>query len=67
MTGEQAAWLRAHPGYRALSRPPSGYRWSQVGMLHAEGEFEQTIVGKRPAVKLGSFECGMLESIQRPQ
>jgi hypothetical protein len=65
MTNEQSIWLRHNPNYRPLSRSPSGFRWGKVGMLHPEGIFELTPPRMRPAVRQGSFEVGVLESIKQ--
>ena len=67
MTNEQALWLRYNPSYRALSRAPSGFKWSKVGMLHPEGIFELTPPRARPVVKPGSFEVGVLEPVKQPR
>jgi len=62
MTGEQANWLRQNKEYRALGqRPGLGARYVRIGMLHADGTFELHPRGRRPNVKPGSFEVGVLE------
>jgi hypothetical protein len=66
MTNGQKLWLDSHKPYRAISNTPSGFRWTKMGMLHADGTFEATIPGKRPAVRQGSFEVGILEEIFTP-
>lgn len=63
MTGEQKTWLDAHraEGYRPLGTTPGGGRWVKIGMLHADGTFELKVGTKRPSVRMGSFEVGVLE------
>ena len=63
MTSEQAEWLRTHraEGYRALGMAPGNARWIKVGMLHPDGTFELRLGQARPAVRVGSFEVGVLE------
>jgi hypothetical protein len=69
MTGEQKSWLDAHraEGYRALGNTPGGARWVKVGMLHADGTFELKLGRARPAIRVGSFEVGVLEVGPAPQ
>jgi hypothetical protein len=69
MTAEQAKWLNEHraEGYRALGVAPGGSQWVKVGMLHADGTFELKLGRARPAIRVGSFEVGVLESTQAPQ
>ena len=64
MTGEQAKWLTDHraEGYRVRGQLGGvGSRWVRTGMLHADGTFDRTVPGQRPAVRQGSFEVGILE------
>lgn len=63
MTSEQANWLREHraEGYQAIGKTPGGCRWVRTGMLHADGTFELKLGRARPAIRVGSFEVGILE------
>ena len=65
MTGAQASWLKKNPAYRALSQTPSGMRWTRVGFLYEEGTFIAHPPRGRAPVKVGCFEVGVLEEIQR--
>jgi len=60
MTGPQADWLRKHPQYRAVGNTPSQHRWTQRGMLAADGVFTPIAGGQRPRVTEGAFEVGVL-------
>lgn len=68
MTGEQKAWLDLHraEGYRPLGVAPGGSRCVKTGMLHADGTFEARIAGARPAIRVGSFEVGILQHSSAP-
>ncbi len=66
MTNEQANWLTSNKPYRPVSNTPSGWRWIKQGTLHADGTFELTPRGRRPAIRVGSFEVAILEEIPRP-
>jgi len=65
MTSEQKKWLDEHraEGYRVIGTAPGGYRFARRGMLHADGQFELQLGARRPAVRVGSFEVGILEPI----
>ena len=68
MTGEQGEWLRSNPRYRAVtSRLPTGARYINRGMLHADGTFEAIHRGMRPNVRVGSFEVGIFEMTPGPE
>jgi hypothetical protein len=60
MTGAQADWLKSNPRYRPVSRAAGG-QFVNVGILSADGTFEQTARGVRPRVTPGAFEVGIFE------
>lgn len=67
MTNEQKNWLDTHraEGYRIRGNQPGGNaKWIKAGMLHADGSFEAIIAGRRPPVRQGSFEVGILQASQ---
>ena len=64
MTREQKEWLDRNKHFRAVGRAPGNCRWVDTGMLHPDGTFEKATPGRRPGVKPGSFEVGVLELIE---
>ena len=65
MTAEQKKWLDEHrgEGYRMIGATPGGCRWVKRGMLHADGTFDPQLGIARPAVRVGTFEVGVLEFV----